>query len=212
MSETDRLTGCISQIDLDVVEREATPRLFMKLGIQLHLTCLSLAKTASILDVFSIHFARSTVHNWVHKAKLQPVSGQHPDHVAVDETVIQLDGERYWLYAAVDVDTNDLLHTKLVSTRNKVLANSFFAELREKHDVDDAGFLFDGDHSLQYAYHHHHRLTFRYERQGIQNSAERVFREVKRRTFSFFSSFSHAQLETADQWLGSLAFAKNRLI
>jgi transposase-like protein len=55
----------------------------------------------------------------------------------VDETVIRLNDEQYWLYAAVDPETNELLHTTLEPTTNKVIAHAFFAELREKHDVDD---------------------------------------------------------------------------
>ena len=145
MPENTRLSGSIGQFDLDVVEREATPRFLMKLGIQLHLTGLSLSNTVSILEIFGVKRARSTVHNWVHKADLQPRDGQSPDHVAVDETVIRLNDEQYWLYAAVDPATNELLHTQLEPTTNSVLAQQFLAQLREKHDVDDVlrnrGFL-----------------------------------------------------------------------
>lgn len=87
---------------------------------------------------------RSAVHNWVHKADLQPRGGQNPEHVAVDETVIQLIDKRYWLYAAVDPASNELLHTKLEPTRTNVLAHAFFTELREKHDVEDAEIVIDG--------------------------------------------------------------------
>jgi putative transposase len=60
----------------------------MKLGIQLHLFGLSLWNVVSALEIFDVERVRSTVHNWMHKADLQPTSGKHPDHVAVDETVI----------------------------------------------------------------------------------------------------------------------------
>ena len=133
MSKNALLNGCLDEIELGFVEREATPKLLMKLGIQLHLAGLSLSNTVSILEIFGVERARSTVHNWVHKANLQPESDQNPDHVAIDETVIQLNDERYWLYAAVDPEANGLLHTKLEPTRTNVLAHAFFAELREKH-------------------------------------------------------------------------------
>jgi len=138
MPENDRLSGSLDEINLEFVEREATPRLLMKLSIQLHLAGLSLSNTVSFLEVFGVDRVRSTVHNWVHKADLQPETGRSPNHVAVDETVIQLDDEQYWLYAAVDPESNDLLHTRLEPTRNNAIANRFFAELRDKHDVDDA--------------------------------------------------------------------------
>jgi len=97
----------------------------MKLSIQLHLAGLSLSNTASSLEVFGVDRVRSTVHNWVHKADLQPETGRSPNHVAVDETVIQLDDEQYWLYAAVDPGSNDLLHTRLEPTRNNAIADQF---------------------------------------------------------------------------------------
>ena len=121
MPENTRLGGSIDQIELGFVEREATPRLLMKLGIQLHLAGLSLSNTVSVLDIFGVNRARTTVHNWVHKAELQPEAGRSTDHVAVDETVIRLNNEQYWLYAAVDPETNKLLHTTREPTTNKAI-------------------------------------------------------------------------------------------
>ncbi len=102
MPEFSRLNGSSSGIQLDFVEREATPRELMRLSIQLHLSELSLSYTVSVLERFGVERARSTIHNWVQKANLQPTTGSQPDHVALDETVIQLDDQRYWLYAAVN--------------------------------------------------------------------------------------------------------------
>jgi transposase-like protein len=79
---------------MEFVERGATPRLLMKFSIQLHLAGLSLSNTVSSLEVFSVERVRSIVHNGVHKANPQPESGRSPNHVAADETVIQLDGEQ----------------------------------------------------------------------------------------------------------------------
>jgi putative transposase len=211
MPKNASLSECFDRIDLAFIEREATPRVLMKLSIQLHLAGLSLSNTVSILELFGVSRARSTVHNWVHKADLQPEPGRSPDHVAVDETVIQLNDEQYWLYAAVDPDSNELLHTKLEPTRTNVIAHEFFAELREKHDVDDAVFLIDGATPLNEACHRH-GLDFRYEKHGNRNSVERVFREVKRRTSSFSNCFSNAHADTADDWLRSFSFAWNQLI
>ncbi|OTF11718.1 IS6 family transposase [Halorubrum sp. SD612] len=211
MPKNDRFNGCLDDINLEFVEREATPRLLMKLSIQLHLAGLSLSNTVSFLEVFGVDRVRSTVHNWVHKSDLQPESGRSPNHVAVDETVIRLNDEQYWLYAAVDPETNDLLHTQLEPTRNNAIADQFFADLREKHDVDDAIILVDGAAPLQRACRKHD-LDFRYERHGNRNSVERVFREVKRRTICFSNCFSNAEAETANEWLRSFAFAWNQLI
>ena len=77
------------------------------------------------------------------KSDLQPTDGADPNHVAVDETVIQLNSEQYWLYAAVNPDTNRLLHVRLYPTRTNAISSMFLSELREKHQVDDAIFLVD---------------------------------------------------------------------
>ena len=211
MPENDRLSGCLDEINLDFVEREATPRLLVKLSIQLHLAGLSLSNTVSFLERFGVKRVRSTVHNWVHKADLQPESRRSPNHVAVDETVIQLDDEQYWLYAAVDPKTNDLLHTQLEPTTNNALVDRFFADLRDKHDIDDATVLVDGSASLQRACRKHD-LDFRYERYRNRNNVERVLREIKRQTTSFSNCFSNAEAETSDEWLRAFAFAWNQLV
>jgi hypothetical protein len=77
MRKNARLDGCLDQISLDFVEWEATPRLLMKLGIQLHLAGLSLSNTVSMLGVFGVERARSTVHNWIHKPIYSPKMVDH---------------------------------------------------------------------------------------------------------------------------------------
>ena len=100
----------------------------------------------------------------------------------MDETVIRLNNERYWLYAAVDPETNKLSHTQLGTTTNSVLAQQFLATLREKHDVGNAVFLIDGSLSLRDSCSRP-GLGLRVERHGDRNRVERVLRELKRRTF-----------------------------
>jgi len=54
MPENARFNGCLDEIELGFVEREATPKQLMKLGIQLHLAGLSLSNTASIIELFDV--------------------------------------------------------------------------------------------------------------------------------------------------------------
>lgn len=62
----------------------------------------SLSDTVSALERFDVERTRSTIHNWVQKADLQLSDGKQPDHIAIDETVIQLTDQPYWLYATAD--------------------------------------------------------------------------------------------------------------
>jgi putative transposase len=211
MPEIDRLGGSSDCIELDFVEREATPEPLMRLSIHLHAAELSLSDTVCVLDSFGVQRARSTVHNWVQKADLQPEGGKSPNHVAVDETVIQLNDQRFWLYAAVDPDTNEFLHVRLFPTRTIVLTKQFLQELQEKHDVADAVFLVDGAPWLQAALFEE-SLRFQHVTHGNRNAVERVFNGVKRRTEQFANHFRNATPESAENWLQTFAFAWTQLI
>jgi transposase-like protein len=147
----------------------------------------------------------------VQKADLQSAGSANPNHVAVDETVILLNDERYWLYAAVDSDTNRLLHVELFSTRTTGNTSMFLSELRQKHRGDDAPVLVDGAPWLQTACQWH-GLRFQHVTHGNRNAVERVFRELKYRTDQFSNMFSHVEPSTAKSWLQAFAFAWNQLI
>jgi len=87
---TTRLNGDSTAIELEFVDRVFTPRAAMELGIQLHLRGLSLSNTVSILEKFGVDPCRTTVHNWVKKANLEPRGGRSPSKIALDETVIKI--------------------------------------------------------------------------------------------------------------------------
>lgn len=211
MAELTRLSGGSDCIELGFVKREATPELLMKLGIRLHSAGLSLSNTVAELDRFGVDRSRSTVHNWVQKAGLQPDEGRCPDHVALDETVIQIDDQQYWLYAAINPETNNFLHVKLGIAQHLGLSELFLGELREKHDVSDAVFLVDGAPWLQTTLRRH-GLRFQHETHGNRNAIERLYKEIKRRTDQFGNHFRYTDPDTAETWLQAQAFCHNQLI
>ncbi|WP_126664399.1 IS6 family transposase [Haloterrigena salifodinae] len=208
MSKIDRLSGCRDWIDLSFVERERTPRQLMEVGIRLHLADLSLSNTVQEMEKFGVDRSQKVVHDWVHKCDLQPAVDKEPNHVALDETVIQLDEYRYWLYTTVDPQTNNILHIWLYPTTTTALTERFLRELTEKHNLDDAMVLVDGAKHLQTALRQA-GLRFRYEKHGNRNSAERISRDIKRRTSSFSNCFSHAKPSTAESWLHAFAVWHN---
>ncbi|MBP1986020.1 IS6 family transposase [Halolamina salifodinae] len=209
MAEIDCLDSSFEWIDLDFVERERTPQFAIQVGIQLHIAGLSLSNTKQYLDTLGVERSRTAIHNWVQKADLQPDSTASPDQIAVDETVIQVNDQRRWLFAAVDPQTNEFLHVRLFQTRNAGTTMLFLDELRDKQQVDDAEFLVDNAGSLKAALDRL-GLRFRVEKHGNRNSIERVFREVKRRTSSFSNTFSNAAMATAESWLQTFAVWWNR--
>jgi len=104
---------------------------------------------------------------------LQPASDASPDPVAVDETVIRVAGQCYWLYAAVGPETNRFLHVRVLSTTTTASTEIFLREHKEKHDVENAVFLVDGPQHPQTAPHRAGR-RFRTDRHGNRNPVERA--------------------------------------
>lgn len=211
MAEIARLTESTDWIDLGFVERERTPKPLMELGIRLHLAGLSLTNTVSELAKFGVQRSRKAVHDWVQKADLKMESNLSPTEIALDETVIEIDGERFWLYSAADPDSNEILLTRLYPARMTVMTERFLRELREEHDVEEAMSLVDGAPWLQTALKRH-GLRFRHETHGNRNTIERVYTEIKRRTSSFENTFKHADPQTAENWLQARSAWQNSLI
>lgn len=101
MAEIARLSWCSDWIDLEFVERERTPIELMRPGIRLHLSGLSPSNTVWELEKFGVKRSRKAVHDWIQKADLQPANDANLDHVALDETVIRINGQQFWLYAVL---------------------------------------------------------------------------------------------------------------
>jgi len=106
--------------------------------------------------------------------------------------VIRINNQQYWLYAAVNPETNELLYLQLLCSTTTALIEIFLPELREKHDVDDALSLADATPHLKSALHRA-GVRFQLDRHGNRNSVERVSCEIKRQTSSFPNRFSHVQ-------------------
>jgi putative transposase len=140
----------------------------------------------------------------VQQTDVQPTSDRQPDHIAVDETVIQLNDQWHWLYAAIDPETNEFLHVRLFQTRTTERTMLFFREFREKVPVTQATIFVDDATHLKSALD---RLGLRFQvcRHGNRNAVEHVFRQVKQRTPSFSNTFSHVELPTAESWLETFA-------
>lgn len=72
------------------------------MDIQIYLAGLSLSNTKRYLEKVGVERSRTVIHDLMQKAGLQPISEAQPNHIALDETAIQVNDERHWLYAAVD--------------------------------------------------------------------------------------------------------------
>ena len=190
MPEIERLSEGITWIDLSFVERRRTPEWAIEVGIRCHLAGMSLRDASQFFDKLGVDRSHVAIYEWVHKADLQPISTVSADQLAVDEKMIRL------------------LHVSLFPTATKQTARWFLTELHRRYQLDDVEFLVDDANYLgpvlaEDGYH------FQILAHGNRNAIERVFWEVERRTSSFANSFSHVELETAQEWLEAFAVYHN---
>ncbi|PSQ55924.1 IS6 family transposase, partial [Halobacteriales archaeon SW_8_68_21] len=85
MAEIERLNEGIAWIDLSFAERDRTPRWAIEVGIRCHLSGMSLREVSKFLEEKGISRSHVAIHNWVHKADLQPLSTVSADQLAVGE-------------------------------------------------------------------------------------------------------------------------------
>ena len=130
------------------------------------------------------------------------------DQFAVDEKVIRINGDDYWLYSAVDPETNEILHIRLFSTATKQTTRWFLADLHRRYQLDGVQFLVD-DADYLGSVLDEDGYRFQVISHGNRNAIERIFWEIERRTSSFATSFNHVEPETAESWLEAFAVYHN---
>jgi len=155
-------------VDCDVVwenERTLTPvRVF---GVRLHSMGLSVREVAAVLELLDVDRSHGAVWNWTHdlaEAQADPPTAES-SRVAVDEKQIDVDGEKKWLYAAIDTESKLLLEIDVYSRCGTDPAAAFLHRLTEKHDVSDTEFLVNAGGHLT--------TLFRHDLSGQLNYTER---------------------------------------
>jgi len=208
MPEIERLDSDIAWIDLSFVERQRTPGWAIQVGIRCHLAGMSLRDASQHLEQLGVSRSHVAIHDWVHKAELQPISTVTEDQIAVDEKMIRINGDDHWLYGAIDLKTNEIIHLSLFPTTTKQTTRWFLAELHHQCQLDGSIFLVDGANYLGPVLDED-RYRFQVMSHGNRNAIERVFSEIERRTSSFATSFSHVDAGTAQSWLEAFAVYHN---
>ena len=208
MTLADLLRETLDVPDEDVWENERTPTPVRVFGVRLHSMGLSVREVAAVLDLLGVDRSHGAVWNWTHdlaEAQVDPPTAQ-PSRVAVDEKQIEVDGEKKWLYAAIDTDSKLVLDIDVYSRRGTDPAAAFFHRLTEKHDVSDTEFLVDGGGYLT--------ALFRHELSGQLNYRERNHIEKWFQTVSMridrFHSFWRGSQTSARRWLRRFRYYYNR--
>ena len=146
--------------ELKLFERNKIPLEIKILGIAIYIQTSSVRKTAKIL---SDPVSKSAVHKWIKKfeEKLPIVVEKKPRKlIAIDETVVKANGEKYYVYAAIDVERNELILMRVYPSRNYLTTKLFISEVlkycenKPKFIVDKAPWLIKVLESLGLKYEH----------------------------------------------------------
>jgi len=114
-------------------------------AVRHHATGCSLRETTAILAELGVQRSYQAVWQWVHRLSdsVPDSPTAKPSRVAVDETAVKINGEWFWLYAAIDLDTKLILDVALFGRHGTDPAAAFLSGLAEKHDLSDTRFLVD---------------------------------------------------------------------
>ena len=118
-----------------LVVRERTPLEIILYAIYLYLSGLSLRQTARVLASIGVERSHEAVRLWVHKLgklAVKLISREKARTAVVDETVINVGGERVWLWVAIDPERRAILALYLSYTRNTLVAYSLLHELKKR--------------------------------------------------------------------------------
>jgi len=207
MSLADLLSETLETDSQDVWENERTPTSVRRFGVRLHTAGLSIRETVAILDLLGVDRSHGAVWNWVHtlsEAQSDPPTAE-PSRVAVDEKQITVDGEKKWLYAAIDIESRLLLEIDVFSRRGTDPAAAFLHRLTEKHDVADTEFLVDAAGYLT--------ALARRELSGQLNHRDRNHIEKWFHTATMridrFHSFWRGSRASAERWLRRFRYHYN---
>ena len=101
------------------------------LGLAFYIQLSSLREGSRALS--EVHrFYKTAVWKWVRKfsekVNVKP-SRIVRRLIALDETCVKVNGLEYWVYAAIDVDRNEILSMRVYPSRNALAAEQFINEV-----------------------------------------------------------------------------------
>jgi transposase-like protein len=141
-----------------------------------------------------LNVGKSSVHYWVERFKdkleyscQERVKKLIIARLAVDETILKYNGKKCYLFAALDVERNKIIHMKVYPLRNALTAYSFLKEVLRMCEVEEL--ILDRGPWYRDALNRL-GINFRHESFGKRSLIESVFSSFKQRAKIFFCSIT----------------------
>ena len=175
--------------EFDIFERNRISLEIKLAAIAMYLLSSSVRRIALLLSV-----GKSTVHYWIDKfkdvlesEKKEKVKKLVIARLAVDESILKYNGRKCYLFAALDLERNVIVHLRVYPARNDLVAYSFLKEVLRMCEVEEL-ILDKGPwyrNALQRL-----GVRFRHETFGERSLVESVFSSFKQRARIFFCSIT----------------------
>ena len=196
------------------IRKERTPAWAVALGLALYFQGLSLRRSALILAQLGVRVSHVAIWYWIQAfaLKCQVWQGTLPKRIVVDETLVKLGGRRCWIWAAIDPNTRRVLYLRVSRDRHMHTTMRFFQELADTYGCWPEQAVVDGGPWYQGALFRLGKTQRTRMCGGIRNYVERHFRELKRRTKVFDTSFPQRKLRhhSISSWLKGFAWHYNQ--
>jgi transposase-like protein len=152
--------------------------------------------------------SRESVRIWAHRSSsLFRPSKRARRLVAVDETVLKVNGQICYLWAAIDVDTNEIL--ALYASRGRGIPSAI-EFLRKVLDSCEGKPVIVVDRGPWYRWALDRLgITYFHETFGNRNKIERWFREMKERTKRFYNNVNAKTLKSIEELVTAIAIIHN---
>ncbi|MFC7082207.1 IS6 family transposase [Halorussus caseinilyticus] len=199
MQAANLLKGTLETATLECWQRERTATPVRAFAVRLHAAGLSLRETTAVLELLGVSRSHGAVWQWTHRVadSVDDPPAASPRRVAVDETVVKVNGEWLWLYTAIDLNSKLLLHIDLFERRGTDPAVQFLDALTQKHDCSQTVFLTD-DFGYRTALS---RLALAGQLNYTdRNQIEKWFQTLKMRIDRFHTSWVGSR-QSAYEWL-----------
>jgi len=192
--------------EFEIFERNKVSIEIKLAAIAMYLLSSSYRRIALLLNV-----GKSTVHYWIDRFKdvldserKEEVKKLAISRIAVDETILKYNGKKCYLFAALDVERNKVIHLKVYPTRNALTAYSFLKEVLRMCEVEEL--ILDKGPWYKDALQ---RLgvKFRHESFGERSLVESVFSSFKQRAEIFFCSIT-VNFRRREKKFGSLRWRR----
>ena len=194
------------------VERERRDPEVIALSILLYQQGLSLRRVQETMGYLDQDITYRGVHYWIQKlgSELEWNNGKLPNKVVVDETVVKVGGERWYLYAAINPNDRRIVYAAIYPTRNSMTTKSFFKDIELIYGEKPGTAIVDGGPWYNIVT----RLGIKQKvvSGGTRNYIERWFQTLKRRTEVFYTNFPDSKdIKHINRWLKTFIYYYNRL-